>query len=370
MRHDPTSNDSGTGPAAGARNLLRGCLEARPGEKLLLLSESPEHGLYDRHAPEIVAREARAMGLRVEHREVPFVACAHDADEQTWARMRAADCTVFFARLGDQIRFQSQPATSRTAMVYALDLTMLGSPFAVAPHEGFVRLKRLIDAAVARASRIRLTCPLGTELTGCVPEEVRCRSEGEGEVAIRRFPMAVFKPVPAGGFSGRVVISRFLTGTGNRYYQPYDLMLGEPVRACVEAGRVVGYEGSEETVATVRRHTERVGRTFGIDPDVIHSWHAGIHPGCAYLPRALDNLARWGHAAFANPRVLHFHTCGDYAPGEISWNIVDPTIELDGVPVWEDGVLHPARIPGGAALLDGWPDIRRVFETPRREIGL
>ncbi|MDF1586440.1 hypothetical protein [Marinimicrococcus flavescens] len=363
------ANDLLTDAAAGARNLLQGCLRAQPGEKLLLLSESPEHGFYDRGAPDAVAEQAVAMGLSVDRREVPFVRTAEDADKETWERMREADCTVFFARLGDQIRFQTRPHAARAAMVYALDEGMLGSRYGIASHDGFVQLKKLIDAAVANASRIRLTCPLGTDLAGCFPDEARRRAEAEGEVAIRRFPMATFKPVPAAEFSGEVVISRFLTGTGHRYYTPYDLLLDKPVVARVAGGRVSGYAGPAEEVETVRRHVARVGERFGIDPAIIHSWHAGIHPGCAYLPDAFQNLARWGNAAFANPRLLHFHTCGDYAPGEISWNIVDPTIELDGVALWDNGVLHPERIPGGAELLAEWPDVREVFQSPRREIG-
>jgi hypothetical protein len=31
--------------------------------------------------------------------------------------------------------------------------------------------------------------------------------------------------------------------------------------------------------------------------------------------------------AFANPRYLHFHTCGNYAPGEIAWSLFDVKVE-------------------------------------------
>lgn len=365
--------DPRTDPAAGARNLLLHCLEAKPGERLLLLSEDPADGFYDRHAPEAVAAAAEAMGLIVERYKVPFVADARDASPDIWERIGRADCSVFFARLGDQIRFDRLGAGQRTAMVYAMDAGMLGSGYGIASHAGFLKLKSLIDAAVSSAEEIRMTCPLGTDIRGRCPRPKGTGENGAGgeeDVTIRRFPMAVFKPVPAQSFSGKVVINRFLTGTGNRYYDPYDLLLGSPVCAHVEAGRVARYEGSPEEVDKVLRHTAEVGERFGIDPAVVHSWHAGMHPGCAYLPDALDNLARWGNCAFANPRILHFHTCGDYAPGEISWNVVDPTIELDGRAAWEDGVLHPERLAGGAEVLDLWPDIRAVFARPRNEIGL
>ena len=50
--------------------------------------------------------------------------------------------------------------------------------------------------------------------------------------------------------------------------------------------------------------------------------------------------------------------------------MLDPTIELDGVKVWEDGVFHAGRLPGGQVILDTYPCAARVFNTPTREIGL
>ena len=42
---------------------------------------------------------------------------------------------------------------------------------------------------------------------------------------------------------------------------------------------------------------------------------------------------------YGHPRHLHFHTCGDYAPGEISWHLLDATIAFDGEVLWRDGRL-------------------------------
>ncbi|MDH5531351.1 MAG: hypothetical protein OEY05_15070, partial [Paracoccaceae bacterium] len=117
-------------------------------------------------------------------------------------------------------------------------------------------------------------------------------------------------------------------------------------------------------------HYDRVSGMFGIDRNFVHSWHAGIHPGCGYPRNARDNYERWGGSSFGNPRILHFHTCGAYAPGEISWNMLDPTIEVDGVKVWEDGVFHAERLDGGQAVLDTYPCAKKAFGHPDRQIGL
>ena len=109
---------------------------------------------------------------------------------------------------------------------------------------------------------------------------------------------------------------------------------------------------------------------FGIDRYSVQSWHAGIHPGCEVAGAVCDNYERWSGAAFVNPRLLHFHTCGAYAPGAISWNVVDPMIIVDGIAVWKDGALHPELVPGGAEILDRFPDAKAIFGAPNWNTGL
>jgi hypothetical protein len=161
-----------------------------------------------------------------------------------------------------------------------------------------------------------------------------------------------------------------LAGTGSRYYEPYGLRIDEPVFAIVEGNRLVGWEGPASIVARVRAHYADIAARFGIAGDFVHSWHAGIHPGCAYQGDALDNLERWSGSAFGNPRLLHFHTCGAYAPGEICWNVVDATVLIDGVAIWQNGRLHPERFPEGRDILGRSAELAALFENPRHEMGL
>ena len=53
------------------------------------------------------------------------------------------------------------------------------------------------------------------------------------------------------------------------------------------------------------------------------------------------DLERWGQGRLRqSTRYLHFHTCGNYAPGEIAWTLFDASAEFDGVPkFWENGEL-------------------------------
>jgi hypothetical protein len=50
-------------------------------------------------------------------------------------------------------------------------------------------------------------------------------------------------------------------------------------------------------------------------------------------------------------------------------NVLDPTVRLDGVAVWEHGVLYPDRIAGGAELLAQNPDMAEAFLHPATQVG-
>ena len=105
----------------------------------------------------------------------------------------------------------------------------------------------------------------------------------------------------------------------------------------VRDGQIAGFDGPRQIVDDIRRHYERVGKLFDMEPFNVHSWHGGMNPGVSYPVRAEINVDRWGMATFANPRYMHFHTCGDYSPGEIAWSLFDASAELDGQMFWENG---------------------------------
>jgi hypothetical protein len=254
------------------------------------------------------------------------------------------------------------PAT----MCYTLGRDMLDSAFGTACYQGLCEVKQFIDQAMSNATSVRVTCPRGTDYTGRPRFSEGCNKD----VSLKRFPMLVPKPVPASGFSGRVVLSRFLLGTGSHYYEPYSLSLNDDVNAIVENNRLLRFEGDAQEVARVNAHYEDIAKRYSVDPWYVHSWHAGIHPACTFPDDAEHDLIRWSGSAFGNPRVLHFHTCGDYAPGEISWTVLDPTIYLDGVPVWQRGNLHPERLPGGENLLAHHPRLADMYRMPLRNIGI
>lgn len=351
-------------PRTGARNLLINCAKAQVGQSVLIAYEPADLGYFDSAAMDCIAEEARELGLHVRRFDVGFTPDHPKLTPALLKQMEHADIVIFLSRLGDQLRFCDMPADKTIIVSFATTVELLGSGFGTGHHGAFVALKDAVSRALARTHDVRLTCPAGTDVRGTPEMDL---GPG-GDTTIQRFPLSVFAPIPAHTFSGRVALPGFLTGTGSRYYDNYHLELDEPLFAHLLDGRLTGFEG--RGAAAAEAHYDHVAQRYGIDRNAVHSWHAGIHPGCGFPWDLRDHVERWGGTAFGNPRIAHFHTCGAYAPGEISWNVIDPTITLDGVTVWEDGTFHASRIPGAAEILAHHPDVAAMFAHPDRAIGL
>ena len=349
----------------GIRNLLVNCAGLQPGQKLLVVHETESDGYFEPALTSEVCRLADQLGYETKTHGVPLKREVSDPDDLLRAMMEEANRTVFLARLGDQIRFRSNDAADKQIISYALDREMLASPFGTTDCRAFERLKQLINQSFASASEIHVICPAGTNFKGTMPA---CSRTG-GDVTRKRFPSSVFAPIPADGFRGRIAQNGFLTGTGSHYYRPYSCALNETLFVHFEGTRITGFDGAKDDISAARAHYEFVGNRYGIDTYHVHSWHAGIHPGCAYKEPAARNFERWSGSAFGNPRLLHFHTCGAYPPGEISLNVLDPTIRIDGVAVWEQGRLHPERLPGSGELFDAFPELVDAFRNPADQVG-
>ena len=364
-------------PVAGARNLLEGCVGLAAGERLLLVVEDSAHGYYAAAAPACVGEVAAGLGAAVETYRAPLIGGPDDLPADLAQRIGAADHVVFFARIGDQLRFTALPGKADKTMCYALDGGVLGSALCRMPQGLMTAVLARLEQAIAAASRWRMTCPLGTMIEGSV-ENFHASAEGEagggeqggaGGFSLKLFPEMIFRPLPCRSASGRVAVARWVMATANRVYEPARLDLDRPVFARVDGGRIAGFEGPGATVAALEAHYRHVGALFGIDPWVVHSWHAGIHPKTTYPRPAGENLERWGGLAFASPRYAHFHTCGDYPPGEIAWSLFDVTASFDGETFWRDGRLVFLDRPEIQALLADYPDWNEGF-AEERAIGI
>ena len=360
MRDALSPDTRGLDPQAleqAVRNLLCECGGFNAGEDLVICREDAGHGWYDATVAEAVAQEAARLGLNVTLRDAP----PPDAPqpEEITALIASEASIVYFARIGDQDRFGAAGAAGRRVMVYARNAGDLASDFGRAPHGAMRALKTAVDQVLQSAERIEITCGNGTAMAGRVAPQ----PGNPADTTVRRFPLGVPAPVAAAGFSGRVALVDSLTPTGNRSYDPPVLPIAGLVFAVVEQGRIQGFEGPAPDVAAIEAHYAHVGDLFGIDPWVVHSWHAGLHPGCPFFPAEGRDRDYWSNTVFSNPRLLHFHTCGTAAPGEISWNLVDASVTLDGVPLWQQGVMRPRNFAPLRESLAEHPALQALFPT-------
>ena len=323
-------------PREGARNLLLNCLGVRPGQRIVIAAEDPSEGFYDAFAVTCIVEVAAELGCRA--RVIPC-ACVSGPEALPPSILEAAEKTdhiIFHARAGDQVRFTELPGKATKTMSYALDIGLLGSEFCTLHHLFMLEVLDRFEAQLNAARSWRITCPLGTDVTGTqVPAE---GTAGDAEdFTLRLFPVPIHRPVSCACMNGRVAVAHWLMSTANHTYEDSFLELDEPLLAVIKGGRIVDFEGPEKLIQQVRSHYRRVASLFGIEEDVVHSWHAGIHPKAFYPLSATSDIMRWGSVAFANPRYLHFHTCGNYAPGEIAWSLFDARVEVDGKVYWDAG---------------------------------
>ncbi len=352
-------------PELGARNLLLSCVGMKPGDRVLIVAEDPQERHYDRQVPACVEKVARELGAAVSLIEAALPDKVGDLPDGLVEQMSRVDHTVFLSRLADHARFLPMPGTATKTICYALNETLLGSPYSTVPHALMSTLHRKLETELDQAEHWRITCPLGTDAEGTF----EWKGDEDEDFTFGLFPVTTFKPVPCTTMRGKIALAHWLIPGGKAHYTPAFLPIGQPVTAHVEHGRLTQIEGDEADVAPIRAHCDMVAETFGIDRDFVHSWHLGLNPHTFYDGQASDDLERWGAVSFASPRYLHFHTCGEYAPGEIAWSVFDPTVTIDGTAYWENGEFVWLKRPDNAALIAEYPGADCLYAM-RRDIGV
>ena len=97
----------------GARNLLSNCIGVAPGERVLVVCEDPGCGYFDARVADVVAGEARLLGAEVVSLTTQRVAGPEAAPACLGAAMEHVEHTIFFSRIGDQMRFTMSYRSAR-----------------------------------------------------------------------------------------------------------------------------------------------------------------------------------------------------------------------------------------------------------------
>ena len=125
----------------------------------------------------------------------------------------------------------------------------------------------------------------------------------------------------------------------------------------IKNGHIQSVIGNEKDVCNIERHYDYVSNKFEIERDIVHSLHCGIHIGLLSESIKLNNPDYWSNTVFANPNYLHFHTCGNYAPGEICWILKNQTIRVDDLNLWQNGNIMYNNFPLLTKCMDKWPEL-------------
>ena len=336
--------------AAGADNLLRNAVGVKIGQSLLIVTEPADLGHYRDNIGNFVAEKAREIGAEVEVLEVPLPSGPETFPDIVKERLSRMDHTIFFSRIGDQVRFLTLPGSGTKTMVYAIDRDFLASDFGHLPFGLLEEIRDLVIDHISRASLYTITSPLGTNLAMELPNPL----PGTSPVmpfSLKNFPVMIFPPVTGAALEGRLVVSHALTSTYIHDYDNSVLPLTAPVSFEIKGGRVVEIEAEGELGNQVRAQFERVSSIVGGDPWAVNSWHTGINPTTYFPKPALSEIDRWASVAFGSPRYTHFHLCG-HAPGDICGQVFDATITFDDEPLWDQGRFVFLERPEAQATLD------------------
>ncbi len=349
---------------AGALNLLRNCVGVEPGDRVLIVGEEGKRAFFDLEVCDVVADVARDLGATAKVVVAPPTRGPAEFPTCLAAAMRQAEHTIFFARIGDQVRFSPLPSDGSKTMCYTHDTGYLGDAFARTDYRLFEEVLTRLMREIGTASACRITCPAGTDLSGTVGGTEAVASD----FTVKLFPVMIFPPLSCAGLSGRLALGRWLTSTSTTVYDGSLMQLDAPVFARIDKGRITGFEGDGDWAGRIDRHFRAVAGETGVDPYEVHSWHTGIYPKTYYRGEALAEIEKWGDLVFGSPRYTHFHMCGKN-PGDICASVFDATISLDDEAFWEDGRFTFLDRPEIQVLRERYPGCGNAFEM-RRDIGI
>lgn len=330
----PTS-DTAALRLAGADNLLRACAGITAGSKVLFINEAAKG--VDRSVVEYLEARARELGATVTSLWTGRAESPEAIPQDVMSAIDDSPCTIFNHQLGPLLRLRPARGDGVRVLNYATSWPLLESDFAHVPYGLWTAVMEGLVPEINRARRWRIQCPLGTDVSGTVPE--RAPGAAGGGFTLRTFPMDTHPPVPAGEMSGRIVL-RWLVTSAMHDLGTEGISLDQPVTAVVTDGRIVDFVGGVGDTQAAESFLRSIGERYGKDPFRVNSWHAGVNPRTRISFRPEQSLEQWMLLAHGSPRILHFHVVGEKVPGEISATVVDATVTLDDRVAWDEGTLR------------------------------
>lgn len=353
----------------GIDNLLNNCMGVQPGQDVVIIYDP--QGYFARTLVDEVASRIVSMQAQAHIVETSRIGSGNDIPPFLLKAMETAHHTLFFHSLGSMLRFVPVGGNGMLTISFIVDEESIQSTFSTTHHGAMQAMTRMLHESLGNAKRWRISCPLGTDLSSIAEFEAGKPPTATGDgFTLQTFPIGSHRPFLCRGMQGKLAITRLIS-SGVHAHQPVGITLDSPVVATVEGGIMTDFDGDAATVRQVKDHYDMVGDTYGYDEDrhLISSWHAGTHPQgfCRYDDES--DYERWLLIAHNNPRMAHFHSCGNFNPGEITLPIIDPTIEFDGAALWRNGNLAFLDRDDVRSAIADYADVD-AFTKRRTELGI
>ena len=339
---------------AGAYNLLENCAEMCSGERLLIVGEKGDNLYFDPQLCKDLAEVASKLGIVSEILLAEPVSDASQFPENVKNAMKKADRTIFFSRLGDQVRFSLKKQKAKPIMAYTLNRRYLAAPFATVDFKVMEKVHDALVELILNSAEYKILGSCGTKLDSKINKR---KEKTIVDFAIKLFPIMIFPPVNCDQMQGVLVIKRFVTSSSTRAYENSVLVLDEPIFATIDNSRIVEFKGPKFLIEKLKGQLERAALITGGDPYKVNSWHTGINPNTFYDEDPYKNLERWGTVAYGSPRYTHMHASG-IDPGDIAFHLIDATISFDENLIWDKGRF---------AFLDR-PEIRALMSKEQQKL--
>lgn len=320
----------------GAKNLLLNCAEINSGDRILLIGEDCDTPYFDPLLCEDVALVAKSLGATTQVILSKPVSDASLFPTEISDAMLNADKTIFFSRLGDQVRFAKTAGNSQKIMCYTLTREHLASPFASINFKPMKKLHDLICSTIRSAKTYRIETENGTSLSSELPAGKNDSHNSMTEFSLDLFPVMIFPPVSFHNLHGKIILEDFILSSSTRAYDDSVFLIKKPIEATVENSRMTRFEGDPNVIEGLKKQLERAAKITGGDPYAINSWHTGINSHTFFAGDPYEDLERWGTVSYGSPRYTHMHAAG-IDPGDISLHLFDASISFDDTLYWDKG---------------------------------
>ena len=128
----------------GINNLLYNCAKLTKNDSLLIISEDSKFGWYDQDASRAVYDYAKnKLGLKAKLLSVSEP--KNNSINSIETIIDDYDCTIFFARIGDQDRFEHKSFNTKRVMSYVRNIESLTSSFASTNYVEMNEFKNVIN---------------------------------------------------------------------------------------------------------------------------------------------------------------------------------------------------------------------------------